>query len=268
MTSISPELTIVTVNYNSSDFVATMIRAIVRFTVRPWCMIICDNGSKLSDLASLRRTVSFNDNIRLIERRQTQSGSMGHGEALNILVKNISTRYGVILDADCVPLMSGWDQFLLSKINGQTIIAGAPVAKNSPGSSPRSRSFPLIFLCLFDASVIENLSIDFRPKNIEAGEDTGWELESKCTSAGYLGFGLYGQNTRTYNAGLFSGNICDEYYCDESCARLICSHFGRGSDPWAGKYRFLIGGRWLRYKYDKCKWLFRVNDLISRTDIR
>ena len=262
MTNSEPVLTIVTVSYNSYEFVEAMIHAIERFTSNSWCMIICDNGSESSDLNRLRKKVQLHNNISLIERRQSGRGSMGHGEALNILIQDIKTKYGVILDADCIPLVNAWDEFLIKKLNKKIVVAGTPVAINSPGSSPRSRQFPLIFLCLFDVLAIHRLNIDFRPRNISAGEDTGWELEYKCTNAGYLGYGLYGQNTRTYKSGPFRSSICDEYYADASCRTLICSHFGRGSDPTAGKYRFLIGGRRLRHTLDKIRWLTTVRHLI------
>jgi len=263
MTNSEPILTIVTVNYNSYEFVETMIHAIERFTSNSWCMIICDNGSEPNDIDRLRKKIQLYSNINLIEHRQSERGSVGHGEALNILIKGIKTKYGAILDADCIPLIYAWDEFLIEKIKCQIVVAGTPVAKNSPGTSPRSREFPLIFLCLFDVLVIHKLNIDFRPRDISAGEDTGWELQDKCNDAGYLGYGLYGQNTRTYRLGPFCDSICDEYYADDSCGTLICSHFGRGSDPTAGKYKSFFGARALRHNADKQRWLATVRRLIS-----
>ena len=248
-------LTIVVVNYNSSDFILTSLSIIERLTVSKWRIIICDNGSNHADFVRLSNAVSRYENITLMARTQTQFGSLGHGEALNLLVSKIKTRYGVVMDADCIPLIYAWDIFLISKLSDAVKIAGAPLAHNTPGGSKRVRDFPLIFLSVFETRVVRELNIDFRPRDIAAGEDTGWELHSKFHENGYVGSCLFGQNTRMFSAGEFSSAVCDEYYTDSNCRQLICSHFGRGSNPRSGKYLRLVSGRWYSFKSDKARWL-------------
>ncbi len=245
------ELTIVSVNFNSSEFILESLRAIEHLTLSKWKMVICDNGSAHEDFVRLRNGVTRYQNVTLLARTQTEFGSSGHGEALNLLVRFIDTRYGAILDADCLPLMFGWDTFLIGKIDAEVKIAGTPVAHNTPGDSKRDRSFPLMFLCLFDATAVKIGDIDFRPGNIAKGEDTGWRMREIIERQGYKGYCLFGQNTRSYNKGPLAATICDEYYPDEACDQLVCAHFGRGSNPRSGKYK--IGG--VSHAHDKSKWL-------------
>jgi len=253
-------LTVVIVNFNSVEFILESLRAIERLTVSKWKMVICDNGSSHDDFVRLRNGVSRYQNVTLLARTQTEFGSYGHGEALNVLARHIDTRYGAILDADCLPLMFGWDSFLISKLDGEVKIAGTPVAHNTPGDSKRDRSFPLMFLCLFDAEAVRIDDIDFRPRSITAGEDTGWRMRETIEKQGYKGFCLVGQNTRTYRQGPLAATICDEYYTDASCERLICAHFGRGSNPRSGKYK--TGA--VSHADDKGKWLDACASIIDR----
>ena len=252
-------LTIVVVNFNSAEFILESLRAIERLTVSKWKMVICDNGSAHEDFVRLRNGTSRYRNVTLLARTQTEFGSSGHGEALNVLAGHIDTRYGAILDADCLPLMFGWDSFLIDKLDGEVKIAGTPVAHNTPGDSKRDRSFPLMFLCLFEANALRIGEIDFRPRSIPAGEDTGWRMRETVEKQGYRGFCLFGQNTRTYRQGPLAATICDEYYTDASCERLICAHFGRGSNPRSGKYK---SGS-VSYAEDKGKWLIACASIID-----
>jgi SAM-dependent methyltransferase len=261
------DLTIVVVNFNSADFILTSLRLVERLTVCKWRMIICDNGSGHEDFVRVRNAVSRYDNITFLARTQTQPGSTGHGEALNLLVRQIDTRYGAIMDADCLPLMYGWDRVLINQLSDTVKIAGTPVAHNTPGDPRRDRNFPLMFLCVFETQVLRDLAIDFRPRDIVAGEDTGWELRHKYSEHGYRGATLFGQNTRTYRDGPFAGSICDEYYTDETCRQLICAHFGRGSNPRSGKYRKSRLGARRAFRRDKAQWLAICDD-VADTAIR
>ncbi len=250
-------LTIVAVNYNSSDFFRVGVNALRKLTRNPWKLVICDNGSAPGDLSRLRRRISGLDNISLFTRKQTSFGSMGHGEALNFLARTIDTPYGVVMDADCIPLAWGWDELLINRLDGNHPIIGTPLAVNTP-KTDKPKDFPLIFLCLFDTAIFKKLKIDFRPKDLSRFQDTGWELREKYRAAGFEGKNLFGQNTRSFKKGPFARTICDEYYLDPSMEKLICAHFGRGSSPWSGKYG--RGGlRRLAQRYfhgrDKKRWL-------------
>lgn len=262
------DLTIAVVNYNSADFILTSISLIERLTTSKWKMIICDNGSSHTDFVRVRNIVSRYDNITLIARTQTGHGSLGHGEALNILAGFIDTKYGAIMDADCLPLMFGWDSFLIRMLTDSVKIAGTPVAHNTPGTSQREKGFPLIFLSIFETQAFRSLDIDFRPRNISSGEDTGWELKEKFEANGFRGECLFGQNTRSYRDGKFSATICDEYYTDTTCKQLLCAHFGRGSNPRSGKYLGTFFGKKRKFNDERSRWLDICTDIADREVVR
>jgi SAM-dependent methyltransferase len=256
-------LSVIIVNYNSQSFLRLGLKSLFFLTRNPHRVYICDNGSSDEDFRRLRFYCSFFPNVTLIARNQTGPGSMGHGEALNILAGFIDTPYAAVMDADCLPLMLHWDQFLIDQLDDVTKIAGTPMAANSPNNK-KPTDFPLMFLCLFETKAFRKLAIDFRPKDISRQQDTGWELREKFLKSGLAGKNLVGENTRTYKSGPFKENICDEYYTDASHSRLICSHLGRGSAPNSSKYARSRRQGVKAYEKDKAAWLKTCEVIIDR----
>lgn len=257
-----PILTIVMVNYNSRDFVRLNLKALSLLTHSPYRVLICDNGSERGDFEALRADCSWLPNVTLIARVQSRAGSMGHGEALNLLARFIDTPYGAIFDADCVPLMRDWDLRLMAMLDDRHKIAGTPVSSNSPKNT-KPVDFPLMFLCLFETRVFKELGIDFRPRDISIGQDTGWELREKYRAAGYAGAILHGENTRSYRAGPLAASICDEYYLSPEHGGIFCSHLGRGSAPMSGKYAKRRRASLRAYASDKGRWLAACEAILT-----
>jgi len=223
---------VVIVNYNTSAFIEISLYALAELTKNEYKVIICDNGSCYHDKWKLKRVVSKYKNVELFFRKQSARGSMGHGEALNILIDKIDTPYGVILDADVSILKKGWDEILMNQLDDKVKIIGAAPAKN-----PRKPSdFPLTYAVLFDTEVFKTLKIDMRPKNIKIGKDTGWEMREKFLENGLNGEILEERRTRNYKLGPFKDIICGEYYLDGYDEIFAC-HFGRGSSLGAAKYK-------------------------------
>jgi len=229
---IEEMITVVVVNYNSSDFIEVSLYALSRLTENGYKVIICDNGSSYLDKSKLKRIVSKYENVELIFRKQSSRGSMGHGEALNILIDKIDTPYGVILDADATFLKNGWDEILINQLDDKVKIIGAPPPKNPI----KPTDFPLTYAVLFDAKIFKSLKIDMRPKNPKIGLDTGWEIREKFLKNGYQGKVLEVKSTREYKEGPFRNVICAEYYL-EGFDDIFACHFGRGSSLGAAKYR-------------------------------
>ena len=167
------QLTIVTVNYNTSAFLEVSLRALAALTKNIYKVIICDNGSGWLDRRRLRRIARRYENVELIFRRQSGPGSTGHGEALNLLIEKIDTPYGAMLDADATFLKKHWDDILIGKLGEGVKIIGAPPTK---GNRLKANDFPLTYAVLFDATVFRSLKIDLRPRNPETGQDTGYEM--------------------------------------------------------------------------------------------
>lgn len=225
-------ITIVIAAYNMSAFLEVSLYGLAKLTENNYKVIICDNGSSDSDKKRLKRIVSKYKNVELFFRKQSASGSIGHGEAMSILVDKINTPYGVILDADATFLKKGWDEILINRLDDKVKIIGTP-----PVKSPRMPTdFPLIYAVLFNTEVFKSLKIDMRPKNIKAGQDVGWEMREKFLKSGYKGKVLEVRSTRTYKKGPFRNVICAEYYLEDYDDIFVC-HFGRGSTLGAAKYR-------------------------------
>ena len=158
---MEPLLTIISINYNNADFFKISLKALKRLTKNPWKLFICDNGSSCKDLLRLRPITSNLDNVFLLIREQISFGSMGHGEALNLMSQFIDTPYGVVMDADCLPLIRSWDEILINMIDSTYKIAGTPLAVNTP-KTDKPKDFPLIFLCVFETETFKKLKIEER----------------------------------------------------------------------------------------------------------
>jgi len=267
--NVKPLLTIISVAYNSADFFHTSLKALLRLTKNPWKLYICDNGSSCRGFFRLRHITSNFENVFLFAREQKSFGSMGHGEALNVLSQFIDTPYGVVMDADCFPLIRDWDELFITQLDDKHKIIGTPLAQNTPETC-KPKDFPLIFLTLFETEIFKRLKIDFRPKDMSLFQDTGWELREKYLKSGFKGQSLFGLNTRLFKQGSFAETICNEYYLDETLEHLFCSHFGRGSNPSSGKYGKNLLGRFIDriyHKKDKRHWLSICEHIIDEQSI-
>lgn len=266
-------ITVISVNYNTSDFIAMSLYGLSKLTKNKYKVIICDNGSCYLDKRKLKRIASKYSNVELVFRKQSAKGSMGHGEALNLLIEKIDAPYGVILDADAIFLKRGWEDILINQLDDKTKIIGCPPVKNPIKPS----DFPSVYATLFDTETFKSLNIDMRPKSqkeaIENGQDTSWEMREKFLQQGYKCKMLEARNTREFKEGPFRDIICAEYYLDGYEGVFAC-HFGRGSSLGVAKYKswgkFLslpIINRMVRkmkgYK-EKKEWLIICKEIIKK----
>ena len=104
------KLTILIINFNTSDFIESSLYALKKLTKNPYDVFILDNGSIRDDYNRLRKIVKDYKNVYL-ERSDTHlRGSIAHGTGLNILVKKVKTQYFTILDADATWLIKNCDE--------------------------------------------------------------------------------------------------------------------------------------------------------------
>jgi len=262
-------ITVVLVNYNTSAFVQISLFALDKLTKNKYKVIICDNGSTWLDKRKLKRITSKYQNVEVLFRKQSAQGSMGHGEALNILIEKIDTPCGVILDADATFLKKGWDEILINQLDDEVKIVGAPPPKNPI----KPTDFPLTYAILFDTKTFKSLEIDMRPRDPKIGQDTGWEMREKFLKNGYRCEVLEVRSTRVYKEGPFKDIICAEYYLGGH-DDVIASHFGRGSSMGVAKYKTwskflnlpainLVAKRMKGYK-EKKEWLDISKEIIDR----
>lgn len=222
-------VSVLIVNFNSSDFIEISLYAISKLTKNYWKAYILDNGSKIKDYKKLEKIIENYDNV-ILERWETNlRGSIAHGTGLNYLVSKVDTPYFSVLDADATWLMKEWDKILISKIDDRVKVIGTEASGNKP------KDFPLMYAIFFETETFRKLNIDFRPRNVSNLEDTGWEIREKYLEAGYEGLTLKYKNTRTYKKGPFKDVICAEYYLN-GVDHIFASHFGRGSTLGVNKY--------------------------------
>lgn len=257
-----PKLSILTVNYNTSDFIELILYALDKLTKNTYQVFIVDNNSTIKDYKKLLKYSEKYNNI-YIERNNTQlKGSKAHGTALDYLIQKIDTEYFSILDSDATWLKKDWDDILIKNINAKTKVIGT----QAPGI--KHKDFPLMFCILFESKTFNELHISFKPKEpYDPIKDTGWEIREKYLNAQYKGEILEFKNTRTYKKGPFKELLVGEYYQKNNYNNIFASHFGRGASMGANKYKKgkiryiykipIIGKMLLKHKgqQEKLKWI-------------
>lgn len=257
-------ITVVIPHYNASRFLEVSLNALQKLTKSKFKVIICDNGSGYLEKRKLKKITNKYKNVELLFRKQSAPTSMGHAEALNILIEKINTPYGVILDSDAILLKKGWDEILINQIDNKTKIIGCPPVKNPI----KPTNFPSVYATLFDSKAFKSLKIDMRPKNLAIGLDTGWEMQEKFLKKGYQAKVLEIRSTKEYKNGPFKDVICVECYFND---KLMASHFGRGSTLGMAKYykRWRIPViktivRRIRGYYERNKWLKTCKEIVNK----
>jgi hypothetical protein len=226
-------LAVLIANHNTADFLAVSLPALDRLTRSPFAVYVNDDGSSAGDVAALERLVARHPRARLFHHAAAAGGSHAHGAALDFLFAQVDAPYTAVLDADCTPLLAGWDEHLIGLLDERTKVAGSTLGEGWAGNKPVD--FPLPFLALFETAPFRELGISARPGDIAAGQDTCWEWREKLTAAGYAGRVVRSVNTRLTPVAPFEQVSCAVYYTDDG--RLLGSHFGRGANPAAKRPR-------------------------------
>lgn len=268
-------LTVLITNYNTVDFIALTLFALKNLTKNEYVVLINDNGSQPKELKKLIKLAQRYDDIYVHFRDcGNESGSVAHGKALDILMKNVDTKYTAVFDSDATVLIKNWDQFLINQLEGQVKIAGTPQAKVLNNKKPDD--FPFQFITLFETKIFKDLSINWQPQTNKDGfisyeKDTAWELREKYLKTGYIGKILDVKSTRIYKDGPFRNLIVCEYYINNG-KNIFGSHFGRGATLGAAKYKnFLYKipfiGRYLkklRGLKEKKLWIKKCYEIINQ----
>ena len=158
------KITVLLVNYNTSKFIEILLYSLQKLTFNSYKVIICDNGSKDIEILKLSKVVTKYKNIDIIFRLQSRIGSVAHGEALDVLIKKVRTKYTVIMDTDCVLLMKYWDKYMINQMKDEIKIVGSSeiedVKVNRVGTN-----FILPFICMFDTKTYNSLNASCLPRN-------------------------------------------------------------------------------------------------------
>lgn len=228
-----PLITIVTVNYKTADFIELMLYSFQKLTKNSYRVLICDNYSSDQEIVRLGKVVQKYENVEVIFRKQSSFGSIGHAEAMDLLVSKVTTPYFVTMDSDAIFLKHGWDELLIRNLNEKVKVIGTTLPKTAKSAKPVD--FPLVFAVLYETKVYQELNPSFMPSDIkkDKSKDTGWEIREKYLQNGFQGFVFESKNTKEYVDTRYATLYCAVYYLDEI---MIASHFGRGSSGGVAKY--------------------------------
>ncbi len=266
MASVSVLIT----NYKTIDFVKLSLYSLSKLTKNEYKVLINDNGSTEEELSQLSEIEANNSNIRVNFRCTDAPPSYAHGEALDILIDLVDTEYFVVLDSDCVFLMKGWDNYMISKLNDEVKVIGTTYTVNQ--ASKKYNDFPAQFAVMFETKVYRKLRISCMPQN-QSDKDTCWEWREKYLSNNYSGEVLKQINTRHDKTTVFGKIICVVFYTDRN--EIIASHFGRGSSGGEYKYstKFIaklpILGKYIRRHIankEKKDWIIKCKKIIDKSN--
>ncbi len=222
------KLSVLTVNYRTSDFIESMLYCLRIITHYPYKVLIADNFSSSEEKLRIKKICQKYDNTEIFLRTQSQTGSIGHGEALDLLTKKVDTPYFAILDSDATFLMRKWDEKLISELNFHCKVIGTQAKLNQ---IKKPLDFPLMFAILFETQTFKDLNVQFKPpskKDIVKGLDTGYQLREKYRSAKKNGKLLYHNYSINRKTSPFYKIACAEYFLP-GYDGIIASHFWRGA---------------------------------------
>src|SRR3972149_4582443 len=104
-----PELSIITVNWNSNELVIELLKQIKNTTKNIYEVIITDNGSSIEDRRKLEEYCSQYFNIKLIYL----STNTGFSYANNCALKLAKGKYICLLNSDVRLEEKDWDEQLI-----------------------------------------------------------------------------------------------------------------------------------------------------------
>lgn len=228
-------ITVLIANWNSSKFVDLNLEALKRLMYYKYKVIICNNyysdeeDRKIFDVVNKYNKFK---NIELINRVQSEPGSIGHGESLDIMIDKVNTKYFVILDADNVFLYYGWDKKLIDHMKKNDIKICGTQASTHKSNKYKDTDFPFMFGMIVDTNMFKELDINMTPCK---KYDTGGMMKEKFLGKNYKYETFIYKSTRDFKTGPFNKVICAEYY-SPLFDSIVCSHFGRGSTYGMAKY--------------------------------
>lgn len=270
----SDKLTIVTVNYNTSDFLEVMLYAFEKLSEKNYPVIICDNGSDEKNVLKLVELQRKYSNVEILFRIQSQAGSIGHAEAIDLLANKVKTPYFMVMDADCCVLRKNWDDVVFGQLKNNVKVFGTPRLLQN---GDNLEDFPTVFSTVYDNVAFQELGCSFMPGpgGAAAGEDTGYLISKKFRVKNLSYKNLVAKNTRHYKDGPFGDILCAEYYLDAELKDIFSCHFSRGSSSGKAKYkegillRIPFLNKIIRHmngKRDRKKWIERAYHLLAQVD--
>ena len=118
MTDFDNVIKIITVCYNTSNYILELQKSISKTIGRPYKLIVVDNGSSLDHLTILKSAANKNPhNWEILRRIQVDihAPSRHHGEAINFGIKNLNNDdMAVVVDCDSCFILKNWGKKISS----------------------------------------------------------------------------------------------------------------------------------------------------------
>lgn len=157
-----PEITIVTVNWFSGNYILSLLAHLHVKAHQPkdLCALVIDNtNGRDASLQKLKDSPIPNTILNLDSRGL--KGSQGHAFALDYAMDKLETEYSVVLDPDIHVFWQGWDQFCIAEMQRQNAVAvGAPYPVWKVG---KYHDFPSPPFCFFHTDRLRQLENDWSP---------------------------------------------------------------------------------------------------------
>lgn len=106
--------TVLTVNWNTADFLRDLLRGVARFSPDADVLVV-DNASG-DDSRELLRDSGVPSMLLPI--------NLGHGPALDLAASRVRTEFFVTLDVDAFPIRSDWLQVLRAELDAGNVVVG------------------------------------------------------------------------------------------------------------------------------------------------
>lgn len=140
-----PGTTVVTVNWNSLDYLRVMLDATRSQSPPGTNILVVDNGSRDGSMSYLRSQPDV--------RVRRLPANFGHGVALDLAIPLVDTEYVAVLDVDAFPVSDKWLTEAIAALQSGALAAGAHMHRN------------YIHPCFFvtRTSLLHELRLTFRP---------------------------------------------------------------------------------------------------------
>src|ERR1051326_3391797 len=109
-------ISVLTVNYNAPEFIEILLTSIRNTCDHLPPVIIVDNSQFISKISSY-----WYNNLRIFNQKR----NIGHGEGINVGLKEAKTEYVLILDSDRHFVESHWSELLLHEIEDVIVAKGS-----------------------------------------------------------------------------------------------------------------------------------------------
>ena len=99
-------------------------------------------------------------NLKVVEEYAGLPHVLGHGQCLDLILRNMDSKYGIFVDSDVAFLENGWDDILISQLDEKCVVIGSEYHP----TDGKVVDFPNVITFLFNTAKLKSTNITFVPK--------------------------------------------------------------------------------------------------------